>query len=419
MDNLSGVVMPQAQPVSLRINVDKNTLSEKCTSYWNAVKDRLSPEVVQKATKGGFRKVTEKRVVRTCGGKAAFYRVVLLDLVNNFMADKDRQVISYGAVDLDESSDTSSSIMATAFLEPEVRWKTDVVPGVNEKIDIHMNAVTDDHINKILDTNIKNAQETNVVLVPDTSTDTTKMGHVVALDCQSLIDGEKWEPGCFVNNKWLLDPIAFKMEGMVDNLVGLKVGEQKAFELVLGDKFGDKSGKNVSITVRVNQIFNKEVPAVDDDLATTLGFKDLEAWKKDLLTKINNMVEEERKNFIMSQIHDKLMAAVDVDPVPGSWALNKAVEIYKQQRELFHTEEDLLKHYFEQGKNAGVHLSSKEEVLFYFGNMAITALTSDLVFRKWGKVAGIEGNTSLEGVYDYLPVVKQELLNRVNIVNKE
>jgi trigger factor len=55
------------------------------------------------------------------------------------------------------------------------------------------------------------------------------------------------------------------VEGTDDHLRGLSAGEEATFESVLPTGFGDKAGKEVSFTIKVNEVKQKVLPEVNDE----------------------------------------------------------------------------------------------------------------------------------------------------------
>lgn len=421
MENqVTGRIVPQAATSTLEMQVKKDLLFKGFDDYWDAVKDRIHPDIVKKAMKGGYRELKRDKVVKVAGGVSAFYRPVLLQFVSEYMATQPKQALAYDQINFVEGIEVAT-IQAAVYMEPDVTWKVAPVPGVEAPIEIQLPKLADNLLEQIVEAEIKRAQDTNVVLVPLDGELTVERGHVVALDCQTLIDGEKWEPGTFTNNKWLIDDAIFKVPGMVDQIVGMAAGVNKTFKTTLNEKFGEFANKEAEITVRVNQLFKKDVPAIDDDLAVTVGKESLEAWKAELTTKYTEMLAVERSNYVTQALIGRLVNpdVVEVGAIPYVWMVNKAQSIYHEHRNMVRTEEDLLTRFAQARTGNGDLVKTKEDLLAFFAQKAGQMLVTDLVFRSLGKLKNVEGNSALTNLSAYADVVRNQLVKEAKTVEVE
>jgi trigger factor len=106
-----------------------------------------------------------------------------------------------------------------------------------------------------------------------------------------------------------------------ENLRGVKVGEEKTFDVAYPADFADKrlSGKTFGYTVKVNGIKQRTIPELSDDFAKELGeeFPTLAELKK----KIRENMEAEKKHSVEHEAKDKLVEALvkaNDFPVPES-----------------------------------------------------------------------------------------------------
>ena len=80
--------------------------------------------------------------------------------------------------------------------------------------------------------------------------------------------------------------------GFEEQLIGLKAGEEKEFELAFPKEYQNAmvAGKKCEFKVKVLSVFQRELPEANDEWATTLGAKDL----ADLKEKIRKNYEDEK-----------------------------------------------------------------------------------------------------------------------------
>jgi trigger factor len=97
--------------------------------------------------------------------------------------------------------------------------------------------------------------------------------------------------------------------GFEDNVIGMKPGEEKSFELTFPKDYGVKpmAGKKVTFTVTVKSVSELVKPALDDKLAEKVGpFKTLPELKED----IKRQVTLERERDATSKHQEATMKAV-------------------------------------------------------------------------------------------------------------
>lgn len=73
--------------------------------------------------------------------------------------------------------------------------------------------------------------------------------------------------------------------GFEDNLVGLKKGDEKSFELTFPKNYGHKdlAGAKVTFKVKIHEVTKVELPKLDDKFAQSVGgFKTLSDLKADI-----------------------------------------------------------------------------------------------------------------------------------------
>jgi trigger factor len=105
-----------------------------------------------------------------------------------------------------------------------------------------------------------------------------------------------------------------------EGLVGVKAGDERSIEAKMPEDSSDKdlAGKPVTFKFKVHEVKEKNVPEVDEDFATDLGYDDLDGLRKDLNEAI--LADRERlvQNDLKNQVFDKLLRDHDFEP-PDSW----------------------------------------------------------------------------------------------------
>ena len=123
-----------------------------------------------------------------------------------------------------------------------------------------------------------------------------QVGDRVEIDFEAQIEGKIIEGGASKNHPLTIGENYF-IPGFEDNLIGMKEGEEKTFELPFPADYHKKelAGKPATFKVRVALVQQKELPKIDDEFAKSLGkFESLEKLKANL--KEGMEAEKEKKN---------------------------------------------------------------------------------------------------------------------------
>lgn len=411
---LNAVIKAQSTTYSIELEIPKDRLEQQFNLYWNEVKDVLPPDIVKAAQKGGFREVNQKRAILAAGGKGRFYQPVLAEAVNTYLETQPRQALAFNTIELTETV-MNYIVRASVYLEPEVKWKKR--PGIDEPLVVKMPKQPDNFIEATVASVIKQGQNDSVVLVPAADGTVSADGHVVVVDCESTINGEKWADGCVQGVKWPVDKQYHKQPEVYDLVVGLKAGESRSGSFKLNDRFGEDAGKEVVARIKVSQIYNKDVPAVDDDLAKNYGFQTLDAWRTAITNNVVEKTKTQKKNLLDISILSQLMTTdvVDVDPIPFVWMADKGKEIYANWRKRAKTEDDLVSMFKGATTTTGEPVVNKSTLLTYLAEMAAKSLLQDLVLRSWGKQADVKGDLILQNIASYVAGVRKKLEEIVKI----
>lgn len=132
-------------------------------------------------------------------------------------------------------------------------------------------------------------------------------GDKADIDLDLFINGVPLENGSYKNYKEEVKKEKF-IPGYYEELLGLKVGDNKEFELTFPNEYFEKNlaGKKVTFKIKVNTIYKLELPEINDEFAKTLRFETLDAFKKQLEENIiheDSHKDEEKKSMqIMEQI---------------------------------------------------------------------------------------------------------------------
>lgn len=127
----------------------------------------------------------------------------------------------------------------------------------------------------------------------------------VEIDFTVLVNNVPIEGGTSKNHPLIIGRGVF-IPGFEDNIIGMREGEEKEFELVFPADYHKKdlAGKNASFKVKMNLVQERQVPELNDEFAKSLGnFENLEAFKKNIQEgmaeeRMAKLKEQKRNEFI-------------------------------------------------------------------------------------------------------------------------
>ena len=207
-------------------------------------------------------------------------------------------MVGYPTVELEgECTKAGFTFKATAPVYPEVtlgQYKGLSAP----KDEVKVTAADVDERVKIL-------QDRNTRLV---SVDReAKEGDTAVIDFEGFLEGKPFDGGKGENHSLELGSHSF-VPGFEEQVVGMKAGEEKDIDITFPEDYhADLAGKAVVFKVKVHEVKEKEVPALDDEFAKDVSeFDTLKDLKADLKKKIT----EERQKDADRAFEDALMEQV-------------------------------------------------------------------------------------------------------------
>ncbi len=105
--------------------------------------------------------------------------------------------------------------------------------------------------------------------------------------------------------------------GFEENLVGLKTGDEKSFDVTFPKDYGVSTlqSKKVTFTVKINKINQVDKPKIDQNFAESIGpFKSVDELKddirKNILAERSNQARREQENTIVQKIAEKTTVTI-------------------------------------------------------------------------------------------------------------
>lgn len=243
-----------------------------------------------------------RKIIEGMYGAEVFYEeainIAFPEAYEAAVKEKELQVVGYPTVELEgECTKDGFTFKATAPVYPEVtlgQYKGLSAP----KDEVKVTAADVDERVKIL-------QDRNTRLV---SVDReAKEGDTAVIDFEGFLDGKPFDGGKGENHSLELGSHSF-VPGFEEQVIGMKAGDEKDIDITFPEDYHKNlAGKAVVFKVKVHEVKEKEVPALDDEFAKDVSeFDTLKDLKADLKKKIT----EERQKDADRAFEDALMEQV-------------------------------------------------------------------------------------------------------------
>jgi len=168
-----------------------------------------------------------------------------------------------------------------------------------------------------IDEALNNIAEGNRPTVEVTDKRAAKSGDVVMIDFVGRIDGEAFEGGAAEGHALELGSNSF-IPGFEDGLIGVKTGETRDVTVTFPEDYqaAHLAGKDAVFEVTVHELREKGESAIDDELATRLGFEDLAGLRDAVAGQINGQHATALRQAVKKNVLDALSdgEAFDVPP---------------------------------------------------------------------------------------------------------
>lgn len=142
-----------------------------------------------------------------------------------------------------------------------------------------------------------------------------KTGDFCEVDFEARHGGVKIEKGESKNHPLVIGDKEF-VPGFEENLVGMKSGEEKTFSVKTPDDYFKKeyAGKVLDFKVKMNAVFERILPEMDDEFAKGLGkFENLEALKKSVKEGLLAEKEKKEKDRLRMEILEKIAEKTEME----------------------------------------------------------------------------------------------------------
>ena len=297
---------------------------------FEAAVEKAYQKMRRKINVPGFRpgKAPRKMIERMYGAEVFFEEAINIAFPEAYEAAAEQeklQIVGYPTVEMvGEVTKDGFTFKATTPVYPEVTLGE--YKGLKaEKPEVKVLAAdVDERLKALADRN------TRLVSVEREA----KSGDTAVIDFEGFLDGKPFDGGKGENHNLELGSGSF-VPGFEDQVIGMKAGEEKDIDITFPENYTPElAGKPVVFHVKVNEVKEKQVPAIDDEFAKDVSEFDT---LKDLKADIKKKLTAERTESAQRAFEDVLMAKVaegieaDIPEEMVELQAERMMEQFKQQ----------------------------------------------------------------------------------------
>lgn len=175
--------------------------------------------------------------------------------------------------------------------------------------------------------------------------------------------------------------------GFEEQLIGLAKDEEKTFQLEFPKNYHQKNlaGRLADFKVKVNAVYEMDLPELNDDLAKQLGgFNSIKDVEEEIKTNLKAEEEQKENHRLEDEMITKIIEKSKFDDIPDTLV---NAEASKMVEELAHN----ISHQGIKFEDYLTHLKkTKEDLLLDFTPQAVKRVKSALILRKIGEQEKID-----------------------------
>lgn len=158
-----------------------------------------------------------------------------------------------------------------------------------------------------IDQALKRIAERNERSEPLDAGQTAENGHVAVIDFTGKKDGTPFPGGAAEAYHLKLGSGSF-IPGFEEQLIGLKAGDEKTVDVTFPTEYhsAELAGQPVQFDIKVHEVRQSITPAIDDDLAKSVGLEDAEALRKAVRDEIEREYGAVSRSIVKRRLLDVL-----------------------------------------------------------------------------------------------------------------
>ncbi len=374
---------------------------------WTKALDKAFKEKQKNVKVDGFRKgKVPREIFEKKFGKESLYidaaDMVLQDAYMKAMEESKLIPVVQPAVELKGLSDEGAEFTFKIVTKPEV--KVNKYKGLNikpEKVE-----VTDEEINHELGHLLERYTE----LV--TKEGKVEKGNIAIIDFEGFKDDVAFEGGKGENYSLEIGSNTF-IPGFEEQVIGMKVGEEKDLNLTFPEDYGakDLAGAAVVFKVKVNEIKEKKTRELDEDFFEDLGMEGIDSEEKlkaEIKASITAQKEMEVENKYVDTILEEVGKNVEVD-IPEEMVneeVNRLMGRFEEQMKMQGISLELY-YQFTQSTEADLRNQMEKEA---FNNVLYRLMLEEIMTLEKVEVSEDDANKEAEELAKKYQMDKEDFL---------
>lgn len=304
----SEIIKQEENKITLKLVVPAGDFEKAVDKAYGKLKGRFNIP--------GFRKgKAPRKLIEAQYGKEVFYdeaiNICLPDVYEAALEAHKIEPIDRPVIDFEDIV-PGQDVVFTAVVEVMPEFTLGNYKGIEvEKLEYN---VQEEDIEKAL----KEMQEKNgrMIAVEDRP---VKDGDLVIIDYKGMVDGVAFEGGTAERQSLVIGSGQF-IPGFEDQLIGANIGDQVEVKVTFPEEYHaeELAGKDAVFEVKIHEIKEKELPALDDEFAKDVSeFDTLEELKADIKAKLEERFKAETEQTLRNQLVDAVVAQVELEvPAP-------------------------------------------------------------------------------------------------------
>lgn len=269
-----------------------------------------------------------RKIIEKMYGAEVFYEeavnIILPDAYEAAVKEQELEVVGYPQVELESCTKDGVVFKCTVAVYPEVKlgqYKGLEAPKAEVKV---VAADVNARLKEMADRNSRLVSVERAV----------KKGDTADIDFEGFDNGVAFDGGKGENFDLEIGSGSF-VPGFEDQLIGMKAGEEKDIDITFPENYTPElAGKPVVFHVKVNEVKEKQVPAIDDEFAKDVSefdtLKDLKAdTKKKLTAERTESAQRAFEDVLMAKVAEGIEADIPEEMV--ELQAERMMEQFKQQ----------------------------------------------------------------------------------------
>lgn len=295
----------------------------------NKAVDQACKRLANRVSIPGFRKGKAPRMIveRHVGKDAVLqeaFDIVAPKALSKAFDEQKIDPVTRPSVDI-ETLEEGKDLVFKATVTPRPEVKLGDYKGLN--VPKNEVSITDEDVEKQL----KTFQDRQGKLVDAPEGAEVKDGDFTTLDFKGFVDGEAFDGGEGKDYPLQIGSNSF-IPGFEDQLVGAKIGEERDVNVKFPEEYHAKelAGKDATFKCTIRSIKTKELPAIDDELATKVSkFETLDELKADIRKNLEENAERTAENDQKSAAIEMATNNITVD-IPAVMIDNRVTAMIQE-----------------------------------------------------------------------------------------